>query len=226
MKRRGFTLIELLLAAVIMTVMLASLYGIYHTATRMRERVWNDIQTSVPVDEVIRVMRTDLGATIGPGEVLARPFMGLSQQDGAARRDTLDFGAAVGRLNDDEPWADLVEVGYSLIEPEDGNLDTGMDLARTLTRNLLAQTVMADEPQRLLHNVEALQFQYWDGEYWQDSWDSTALENKLPSAIRVRVEFAEIKDKPARSPIEMVCRTVCDNTTESTTTSATQGSGS
>ncbi|MEN6627040.1 MAG: type II secretion system protein GspJ [Candidatus Sumerlaeia bacterium] len=229
MKRRGFTLVELLVASVIMAVMLSALYGVYHGAIRMRERVWGDIQTSVPVDEVVRVIRTDLTAAVAPGSVdsntLARQFYGQSQQDGGARRDSLEFGAAVGRLNDEEPWADLALVNYGLIDPEDGNIGNGMDLARTLTRNLLAETLVEDEPQRLLHNVGSLEFQYWDGEFWQDSWDSEAMENKIPTSIRVRIEFAEIGKQPARRPIEMVCRTVCDNTTDSTSASSTETSG-
>ncbi|MCE5228397.1 prepilin-type N-terminal cleavage/methylation domain-containing protein [bacterium] len=221
MKRRGFTLIEVVLASLIMSVLLAALYGVYAGAYRLRERVWNDIQTAAPIDEVVRVMRGDLAQTVIPG-VLGKPFAGLTQTNASVRRDTLDFGSTSGVLLDSEPWGDVIGVRYELIDPENGNGDAGMDLARTVSRNLLAQTAEASAPQRLLHGVNALEFDYWDGQYWRDSWDSS-VETALPPAVKVRIEFAEIDKKPARSPIEMVCPVMADNTTQTTTTDTSGG---
>lgn len=217
MKRRGaFTLIELLLAAAIMTALLGSLYALYAGALRMRERVWEDIQTAAPCDEAMRIMRGDLTMLVPPG-VMAKPLVGVTQAQTGARRDTLEFGSASGILLETEPWGDVVGVQYALIEPESGNAEDGMDLARTLTRNLLAQTVQAQAPQRLLHNVDSLAFDYWDKEsqLWSDSWDY-ATQAKLPSAVRVRIEFTEREGKSTPRPLETVCQIMADNTTQTT----------
>lgn len=224
MKRRAFTLIELLLAAAIMTVLLGSLYALYAGALRIRERMWEDIQTAAPYDEAMRIIRGDLTMTVSPG-VMGKPLVGTTQGQGGARRDTLDFGSASGLILDSEPWGDVVGVQYSLVEPESGQADEGLDLARTLTRNLLAQTVEAQPPQRLLRNVNSLAFDYWDkdNQYWTDAWDSTTLA-KMPTAVRVRIEFAELKGRTRPHPLEMVCQIMADNTTETTSAETIGGS--
>lgn len=222
MKRRAFTLIELLLAAAIMTVLLGSLYGLYAGALRIRERMWQDIQTAAPYDEALRIIRRDLTNTVTPS-VMGKPLVGTTLGESGVRRDTLDFGTASGVLLDSEPWGDMMEVQYGLIDPEDGNTAEGLDLGRTLTRNLLAQTVVAADPQRLLHHVNSLAFDYWDtdNQYWTDNWDY-ATDSKMPAAVRVRIEFAEIKGRTTPHPLEMVCQVMADNTTQ-TTTSDTSG---
>ena len=77
---------------------------------------------------------------------------------------------------------------------------------RTVTRNLLATSTQAADVQRLLGNVENLDFSYFDGSQWQDSWDTSADNTNLPNAVRVRIRLASANGpSPANSqPLEML----------------------
>jgi hypothetical protein len=44
-------------------------------------------------------------------------------------------------------------------------------------------------PQPLARGIHSLAFQYYDGEYWQDTWDSSTEDPKLPLAVRIHLTF-------------------------------------
>jgi hypothetical protein len=51
-----------------------------------------------------------------------------------------------------------------------------------------------------------LKFTYYDGEYWEDVWDSTTQENEMPAAVKVRIEFVPPEEgEREMRPIELVC---------------------
>jgi len=83
-----------------------------------------------------------------------------------------------------------------------------------------------EEPESvpLLTGVETLEFSFYDGQTWQDTWDSTAQENKLPTAIRVYIAFRPPENNEALSlPIELVVPIVTK--VNSTSTSTQSGTG-
>ena len=118
----------------------------------------------------------------------------------------LDFFTTTGTLSDDAPWGDLQEVNYQLMEPTNRVDFYGRDLVRSVTRNLLAVSTQPAEQQRLLSNVESLDFYYYDGTQWRDTWDTLSGDTGLPSAVRVRVQMASPEGRrgPSLEPIEMV----------------------
>ena len=59
---------------------------------------------------------------------------------------------------------------------------------RGVTRNLLATTPEPPDQQLLVSDVQTLQFSYYDGTNWNDSWSQT-LSN-IPVAVKVSIEFA------------------------------------
>ena len=62
-------------------------------------------------------------------------------------------------------------------------------LVRRVITNLLAQVEPQPYEEVLCRNVRSLNFRYFDGLTWQDSWDSTTLDNNIPSAVEVTVEL-------------------------------------
>ena len=80
---------------------------------------------------------------------------------------------------------------------------------RAVTRNLLASIAEEPDEEQLLSGIEALEFRYFNDADWQDSWDSTTVENELPSAVTVQIDFLSAADGGSGSaPIEMVCEIV------------------
>ena len=70
-------------------------------------------------------------------------------------------------------------------------LSQGLTLYREVTRDLNPSIQEVILPQAIANGINSLAFQYFDGEYWQENWDSTVDETKLPTAVRVRVEFLQ-----------------------------------
>jgi hypothetical protein len=118
----------------------------------------------------------------------------------------LDFFTTTGTLSDDAPWGDVQEVNYQLMESTNRASAYGRDLVRSVTRNLLAASTPMPQVQRLATDIQTLDFLYYDGSQWRNTWDTTAGDTALPSAVRVRIQLAPPGDTPARAvpPLEMV----------------------
>jgi aldehyde:ferredoxin oxidoreductase len=107
----------------------------------------------------------------------------------------------VGRINDEDPWGDIQKVDYWLQSPTNRTDVPGKDLVRGITRNLLATTPAAPEQQQvILSGVQSLQFSFFDGTNWNDTW-STTLTN-IPIAIKTAISFAAKTGSPAGAPVQ------------------------
>jgi type II secretion system protein J len=217
----AFTLIEVILALGIFALVLVSISTAFFAALRLRQKTSERIEEGLPLTHALSVLRRDLQNTLPPGGVLAGDFRsgnggaGGSSSSSTARANRglstsqnvgLDFFTSTGRLSDSQPWGDIQEVNYQLQEPADRAHAYGRDLVRTVTRNLLATATQATDVQRLVGNVEDLQFLYFDGTQWRDSWDTSAGDTGLPAAVRVRIQLASSDGPTLRGvqPLEMV----------------------
>lgn len=209
-KRAGFTLLELLLAAAIFSVLFLALYGVFSGAQRLRETTYAAVETGLPKAFIATLLKRDLTSIMPPVGTLAGQFIGEKDEEGSLRVDTLEFFAASAIVSDAQPWGDIQKVEYYLAEAETGMSDGG-DFVRAITRNLLPSTEEDPVEERLLHGVQALEFGYYDGEEWQESWDSTTQENEMPEALRMRIEFAAPESgEPAAPPMELLCEVVME----------------
>jgi prepilin-type N-terminal cleavage/methylation domain-containing protein len=67
-------------------------------------------------------------------------------------------------------------------------------LVRRVTTNLLSQVAVEGDEEVLCRGVRSLNLRYYDGLTWQDNWDSTQLENAIPTAVEVVVELERSRD--------------------------------
>ncbi len=111
----------------------------------------------------------------------------------------------------------MQKIDYSLQAPTNRNNAIGRDLIRGVTRNLLDSTgALAPEPQTLLQDVQTLQFSYYDGTNWNDTW-STTLSN-IPIAIKVSIDFAVGKaEAQIKPPVSFLVPVVTWSNTNSIT---------
>lgn len=222
---QAFTLIEVILALGIFAIVMVAINTAFFAALRLRERSSEALEESVPLDHALTILRRDLINAVPPGGVLAGDFrsglggaMGsgssksagnnssASRGLGTAQYGGLDFFTTTGTLSDDAPWGDIQEVNYQLQDPADRLHSYGRELVRTVTRNLLATSTQAANVERLLGNIESLDFLYYDGTQWQDSWDTSAGNTNLPQAVRVSIRLASTNGPSAASaqPLEML----------------------
>jgi len=209
---KAFTLIEMLLAVAICAIVLVAINGVFATAVRLRDKTTDAVEQGLPINRALDILCRDLKGTVGPGGFLAGDFkcgaqamgasMGLSGEAGIAG---LDFYTSTGTISDKAPWGDVQEVFYELKAPSDRN-QQGMDLMRCLNRNLLATTTQTPETQRLMGNVQTLEFDCYDGMQWRNTWDTSNGDTNLPVAVRVRIKLAARagEDAAKLQPVEML----------------------
>jgi type II secretion system protein J len=209
---KGFTLIEMLLTVAICAIVLLAINGVFATAVHLRDKTSDAVEEALPVTRALEILYRDLKGAVGPGGYLAGDFrcgvqatgatMGLSGEAGSAG---LDFYTTTGVISKAAPWGDLQEVFYELKSPSDQN-QTGMDLVRCVNRNLLAMTTQTPAIQRLMGNVQTLEFECYDGSQWRNTWDTSASDTNLPLVVRVRIQLVPQPGEAAgnRQPVEMI----------------------
>jgi len=108
-------------------------------------------------------------------------------------------------------------------------------LLRQTTSNLLAPVLVEPDVEVLCRNVTSFGARYFDGTYWQESWDSTTLDNTLPAAVQVylRVEWPAWRSASpvvyeATRTFVLACRQESSSTASSSSSggSSSQGAGS
>jgi type II secretion system protein J len=190
----AFTLLELLLSIAIFAVVLAAINGVLYGALRLRNSTTQMIEEALPVQRAVEMIRRDLSGIVVPGTNMAGPM--LSDLDttqpmlGTPASPT--FYTTTGRITETLPWAELQKVTYYLKPPTNRYASAGFDLIRTVTRNLLpSNQQLPDENDWLMTGVERLDFSYYDGTQWQNTWNSTNQTVPLPRAIKLEMLLAQ-----------------------------------
>ncbi len=214
--RRGFTLIEVLLAVVIFGVVLIAMHAVFHGALRLRNRTAASLERAVPLQQTLAIIQRDLANVVLPGGVLAGHLQAIPTQQTEPGQAGPFWYTAVGILSPTMPWATVQRVAYRLTQPTNDTL--GLDLYRSVSRNLLPVLTDLAEDQFLMSGVEALLFEYHDGTQWRDYWDSTVETNSLPAAIRLKLYLAAGQtNRLLEQPIELVVPVVVQPSAQSAT---------
>ena len=205
----GFTLIEVLVASTISAVLVVALYGVFRGALSLRESTHERLDGTLSRAYASQTLRRDFAAMAPPSGILAGPLFGERDEENAQRSDSLEFYTASAVIEAGQPWGDIQKIEYRLSEDYSSGSEEGRDFVRAVTRNLLASTIEEAPEEALLTGVESLEFSYYDGEVWEESWDSAARENQSPLAVRVRIAFVSIEGAARNArPLERVFEVV------------------
>ena len=205
----AFTLIELLLAVSIMSIILASISGVFFTALHLRDTTVNALEASLPREQALDVLQQDLSNLIcstNTNGIFFGPLQTLNPTNTLPNQVGPDFYTSGGELDGMTPWGGMQKIYYLLAAPTNGPRGPGMDLIRAVTRNLLplSQPAQPDEQHTILAGVQSLKFLYYDGTQWDQGWDTTQQTN-LPLAIKVQIQMAAVRGAPAQiQPLELV----------------------
>jgi type II secretion system protein J len=217
--QRGFTLLELLLAVLVFAIVLAAIHTVFFSAFKLRQRTTDAIERSLPLQQTLAIIKRDLANLVPPGGPLSGALQstptittnasGVNISGSLSRQNGPQFYTAVGIVDDNAPWGEIERVSYHLAPPT--NKAPGMDLIRSVARNLLPVAQDQTEDQFLMSGVDAINFQYYSGTAWQDTWDSTQMDtmtgltNNLPSAIKVELQLhSENYSLGTPAPVELV----------------------
>lgn len=231
---RGFTLIELLVAVFILGTLTVAVSGVLSSTLQSRDRVAEHMDEAMRRANVIRVLRTDLSQMLQPVGVFAGAILGESEELSGMRMDRLEFYASSARPNATEPWGDVQRIVYYLTDAPEEEADRGvvresangsMRLVRETTRNLLPSIEEEPTETTLLDGAAGLLIAYYDGDVWQSSWDSSALDDEAPRGVRIRIDLARESGEGATlAPIEVTCE-IAMRTEDAGTADGEDGSG-
>ena len=204
---RAFTLMELILAAGIMAIVLVAINGIFFSAMRLRESVTEAVEGSLPVQQACDTLRRDLACAMPPttNGVFSGDFkVGGVTSLGLNQPVDIELYTTTGALRTDEPWGEVQRVTYELRLPIDRSA-SGKDLIRSVTRNLLATIPPQPDDQWMMGGVQSVEYSCYDGTQWRDSWDTTAGDTNLPTAVRVRIQLTGSNGGPGNGqPLEII----------------------
>ena len=223
---RAFTLIELLIATAVFAMVLVVMNTIFSGALTLGKTTTRMVEEGLPLNRLVALMKSDLRNILPPGAtgVLAGPIVGGSQlalqgrSTGSGRGDFvfLQFSTTSGITDDSTilkdprelgfyepaPWPEAQRVQYSLRESETPGNRSGQELIRSVFRNPLAINEEYSYEQPILDGVESMEFMFYDGTYWINTWNSTNQEIALPLAIKVTLEFPEASlENPITQPL-------------------------
>ena len=216
----AFTLIEVILAIGVASIVLIATNAVFFTALHLRNATANAVDSAEPVEQALTIIRRDLQCAVPPdaSNVLSGDFkIGNVTSTGISDPVSAEIYTADGALSENAPWGDIQRVTYELKDSTTGT--AGKDLYRSVTRNLLSETMPDVKDQLMIRGVDSVQFFAYDGSQWNNSWDTTVTtspDTNLPVAVRVDVQLA-VSGKNT-SPIEIVVPIDSQSRTNSTST--------
>ncbi len=192
-RRHGFTLIELLVATMMLAIVAGAGLAALSSGTRSAATVRRYNAMVAHGQAALEQMSCDIRAMVQHGEV---GMTSLDTEYEGMDADTLDFiVAALPRLEHDEPGGTgRCEVGYYiendpdtehqwLLRREDASIDEDA---------LEGGAVSLAGP-----FVASVNFQFYDGMYWQSGWESQEVFPKIVSIQVYVVDEDEIEQPMA-----------------------------
>jgi general secretion pathway protein J len=202
----GFTLIELLIALSLMALLMGGAYEILTVARRTQNRAMETVRLNQVGRACLARIRRDLESLVQE----TSPFnTGLYAEDGETSRDGYAFpgdyvtfltASNVARLSafredpdelESSVAADMIEIQYYIgADPDSG--EVGL-IRRVKWRLNSAQDQEEDawESECLAEEVLGLNVRYFDGEAWEEEWDSESQE-EYPKAVEVTLTLGRV----------------------------------
>jgi type II secretory pathway component PulJ len=209
---------EVMLALTVSAIVLAAIGGVFFAAMRLRDRTAAALDETVPLYQALSIIRRDFQGALPPGSATL-PTAGDFKTD-AESASRIQLFTTTAIVNDTDPWGDVQEVLYELRDPSDRR-QSGKDLYRTVSRDVLASGAAEGVELPLLSHVRALEFACYDGANWRDSWDTSLGDTNLPVAVRIRLRMAGDSDATslAQQPYELVIPLLAQSRTNQPQTS-------
>lgn len=205
----AFTLLEVLVTIAIFAILLAAIDGLLFGAIRLQTRMQDAIDEALPTDRAVTIIKRDIAGIIPPNGVICGGVSGGSYQNvnsttipGLSGPLSLEIYTTTGVIDDVDPSCDVQKIDYALANPTNRSNASGRDLVRLISHNQLSTVTEIPDQQRILENIQKLEVMFFDGTNWIDSWGSpdTSTSTNLPTAIRLRVDFASDRSSKQSKP--------------------------
>ena len=191
LNQAGFTLMEVMFATMAFALILLVMQMTFSGALGLRNRMQKRVDQQAALTLAMSIMKRDLENMIVTGGLMAEGIFCGEMGSPDMPNDQLEFYSTTAVVSDQLPWGDVQKVGYLLgVDPmQTVTTNLGQALMR-MSRNALPLEANEEAPVEtlMLDNVRSLQFEFFDGLEWLQTWDSTVNEPAVPLAVRAMVE--------------------------------------
>ena len=191
LNRGGFTLMEVMFATMAFALILLVMQMTFSGALGLRNRAQKRVDQQAILSQAMTIMKRDLENMIVTGGLMAEGIICTEMGSPDMPNDQLEFYSTTAVVSDQFPWGDVQKVGYLLgVDPmQTVTTNLGQALMR-LSLNTLPLEANEEPPVEtlMLDNVRSMEFEFFDGLQWLQTWDSNVNEPAVPLAVRAMVE--------------------------------------
>jgi prepilin-type N-terminal cleavage/methylation domain-containing protein len=194
----GFTLIEIMLAVTILGVILAMLAGSFnavaHSKTRFESELYVDHEGRALLWAISSELRDAVQTTLFPSHVL---LLGRGQIRNGRPMDSITISTFdLSHTPSFDGFGAELNVIYSFQPNQDHR---GWYLLTRAAQSGLLTRPGAPQAVTIADNLLSLHIRYFDGNNWDESWDSSTLPSghQLPLAVSIDLSIAGDHGRPA-----------------------------
>jgi general secretion pathway protein J len=182
---KGFTLLEILIALVLLAILTTALYGSYFAVVRARDRASEGMEARRELGSTLDLLRREISSTVFNSTDKQHLRFVVEDRDNfgkpASNLELTTLSPPSGLLRSE---SGVMDVKYRMLEKDKQQI-----LTRQEKDVLFTSDTVPVYPQ--MEHISAFLVECYDGSKWVKSWD-TALNNRLPTKVRITVQFEEM----------------------------------
>lgn len=190
-RQSAFTLIEMITALLMVAMLAGSMYASLRIAFRAQAAAEAAVEPARTADVAMELLRDDIQNAFPPSTTenqILKVFIGTDATDArGADADTLELCTTADAKEHAAANGELKQVILKVNAPAN---TSDHILVREVARNLLTNgTEPRWDEEIICRGVAGFNLRYFDGEAWQDSWDSNTSFIPLPLAVEVTLQL-------------------------------------
>jgi len=190
--RGGFTLVELMLSVLLLSIIMAIIYGMVVSTVDAAQRVEEINQSSEIGPAILAQIREDLESAFLPWKE-GEWFVSISKRASSGDRDRIDFvGARMAygaREGDDPAFHSVNELGYQVQDGKRGGDPNLGVLYRRLDYFIDNEPLRGGHLIEMYDRVRSFHLDFYNGDIWIPDWNSKREKNTLPRAARIELKI-------------------------------------
>jgi type II secretory pathway pseudopilin PulG len=215
---RAFTLLELMIALFMTVILTLSLYASIRIAFRSKASAEAAVEPPRAAALALDVLGQDIESAIGPTTLIPTSFEATTGSDDRGRPDDdLQFFTVADSPLHAGANGDIKSDELTVVTSPNGRDHL---LVRKIVRNLLStSTTPNPDVEVICGGVGSFHLQYYNGDTWADTWDSTQEDNTLPAAVQVTLTLERtdatgaVRSYPYTRVFPISCSTAAQDST-------------
>lgn len=187
LNEKGFTLIEILVASSMVGIVVFIIYFTFANTSKSIENSRLRIDSSQESRVILNKMQKEISSAFFSSQNVLIRFKGDDGKLNSIDNDQLNFVSTLNPFKSKSNESDLMEIGYYIKYGE--NTNSG-NLIRRYCGMVDDNIETGGYEQILGQNLRGMNFRYYEGTEWVDSWDTNS-KGILPKLVEITITFAD-----------------------------------